>query len=505
MAEIALLWDLVCRRLSLLRAYNDSKTFEKMKLRLLGCAVVLVAGCSTFGSHQASSVAPSDQAARAAAAAALASAIRPPTPLPTKNELIVPDQPSIDFWVRSFSEDKHKSFQIQLQRARFYALPAQEIFERAGLPKDLIYVALIESGFSPTARSSASAVGMWQFIASTGKRFGLEQNRWIDERRHPMKAAKAAADYLSFLYDTFGSWPLALAAYNAGEKGVQDALDQSGLKTFWDLAETGYLPAETRDYVPKVLAAIKILRNPAQYGFHFNPEHYVKWKETIPAPGGVKLSWICKHSGIPEYELEVCNPELCRSITPPDCPIYPLSVPVGTKDAVLAALAERPLHEEKPVEREPEARPHSGSVLHKVKPGETLFGLARSYGCSTKSLAQLNDISPSKPLKAGRTIKIPSGSSSSHIVVAKAVEKEHERVVSKHEGKNVAHSGKEPSKHTYYTVRRGDTIWSIAERFHIPVKLLCADNRLKPGARLIPGNLLKIRAGEKENMRMARR
>ena len=131
----------------------------------------------------------------------------------------------------------------------------------------MIYVALVESGFSPTARSHANAVGMWQIVSKTGNRFGLEQNKWVDERRHPMKAAQAAANYLSLLYDQFGSWSLALAAYNAGENAVQGALDKSGLKTFWDLLDNGYLPAETRDYVPKVFAAVKIIRRPRSLWF----------------------------------------------------------------------------------------------------------------------------------------------------------------------------------------------------------------------------------------------
>ena len=266
-----------------------------------------------------------------------------------KCDLLIPDHPAVDTWVRWFSEKNHSSFQTQLDRARFYAAPAQEIFVRKGLPKDLIYVALVESGFSPTARSHANAVGMWQIVPKTGNRFGLEQNKWVDERRHPMKAAKAAANYLSLLYNQFGSWSLALAAYNAGENAVQGALDKSGLKTFWDLMENGYLPAETRDYVPKVFAAVKIIRNPDLYGFRLDSEHFIALHETVIVPGGLKLSWVGKQIGVPEEILQSSNPELCRSITPPGCSKYELSLPIGTGDDLLTALARHPQREEKPV------------------------------------------------------------------------------------------------------------------------------------------------------------
>lgn len=316
----------------------------------------------------------------------------------------------MDIFVRRFSEKSHRSFQIQLDRSYYYALPAKKIFERRGLPKDLIYVALVESGFSPIARSHAKAVGMWQIIPGTGDRFGLKQDKWVDERCHPFKSAKAAADYFSFLYDTFGSWPLALAAYNAGEKAVQGALDKSGLKTFWELLDNGYLPAETRDYVPKVYAAVKIIRNADQYGFQFDPGRYIAMHETVPVPGGVKLSVIGKEIGVPEDSLRDCNPELCRSVTPPGCSDYELCVPVGKGEDVAAFLARHPSQEEK--REKHQSAPASAKAtpaprLYKARPGDSWFSLAKKYKCSAKELAALNGIKPSQPLKAGQVFKIP--------------------------------------------------------------------------------------------------
>ena len=266
-------------------------------------------------------------------------------------------------------------------------------FRQQGLPDDLVYVALVESGFTPTARSHANAVGMFQFIEATGKRYRLEQNQWIDERRHPFKAARAAAEYLSFLYDTFGSWPLALAGYNCGEKAVQAALDQSGRKTFWELAQPGYLPAETRDYVPKFYATVKIARDVNRYGFHFDPQQYKPKHETVPVPGGVKLAWLEKQTGVSESSLRNCNPELCQDVTPPGDAPYDLCVPIGTGESVQWALASCPLpapeekREPKPLLVKNMVEPKTLAVAtptdsHTIKPGDTWFSLARKYQCS---------------------------------------------------------------------------------------------------------------------------
>jgi len=284
-----------------------------------------------------------------------------------------------------------------------------------GLPKDLIYVALIESGFSPTARSHASAVGMWQIVPKTGSRFGLTQNQWIDERRHPMRAAKAAAKYLSLLYNQFGSWSLALAAYNAGENAVQGALDKSGLKTFWDLMENGYLPAETRDYVPKVFAAVKIIRNPDLYGFRLGSEHFIALQETVSVPGGLKLSWVGKQIGVPEEILQSSNPELSRSITPPGYSKYELRLPIGTGADLLTALARHPQREEKPVGKAAAAQRSSAISSYKVKSGDSLSGIAVRHKCSVTALAALNGMKPSQPLKPGRALKLPSRAPSQYL------------------------------------------------------------------------------------------
>jgi membrane-bound lytic murein transglycosylase D len=314
----------------------------KAKLVLMCCILSVITGCSTISSHQNSSSGKMGALRNKAGNPAEEGLFSPDHKGggQYKSVLAVPDHPSIDAWTITYTERKHQSFQTLLRRAEDYVLPVQKIFADAGVPKDLVYVALVESGFTTTARSSADAVGMWQFIASTGERFGLEQNKWVDERRHPFKSAEAAAAYLSTLYDQFGSWPLALAAYNCGENRVQRVLDESGLTTFWELRDAGWLPAETEEYVPKVYAAIRISRDLNRYGFYFMPKQDPPAHETVSVPGGVKLAWLGQKIGVHESILQEHNPELCRTVTPPGAPSYILCVPPGTKESVLAALTE---------------------------------------------------------------------------------------------------------------------------------------------------------------------
>ena len=474
-------------------------------------ALVLLAGCSTV---------PKPTTPSGSYPAPMQVEATPPPTEPSKAELVVPDEPPIDTWTRKHSVEKHKSFQVQLDRARDYVVPCQEIFRQKGLPEDLVYVALVESGFTPTARSRANAVGMFQFIEATGKRYRLEQNYWVDERRHPLKAARAAADYLSFLYDSFGSWPLALAGYNCGEKAVQAALDQSGLKTFWELRQNGYLPSETRDYVPKFYATVRIVRDVKRYGFHFEPQHYTPKHETVAVPGGVKLAWFEKQTGVPESSLRTCNPELCQPVTPPGNTTYDLCVPVGCGGAIQTALATCPLPapEETPppkslafktvtdVGNVTSAAAPTGS--YKVKPGDTWFSLARKYQCSVAALAASNGVKPTaQALKTGQTLNIPAKGQALKIPVATQASKiptkdqaitlvASKAAVEKQQPKPLA----TPAKATQqaqkacvaYPVRSGDTLWSIASRFHVSVEELCANNKLRQGQKLVAGNTLTI-------------
>ncbi len=473
---------------------NKKKCLKRLKLSIVVATLAPLAGCGTFYTPP-----------KVSADHALSFRHSEETHLENpalKCDLPIPDHPAIDTWVRRFSEKNHSSFQTQLDRAHFYAAPAQEIFVREGLPKDLIYVALIESGFSPTARSHANAVGMWQIVSKTGKRFGLEQNSWVDERRHPMKAAQAAANYLSLLYDQFGSWPLALAAYNAGESSVQGALDKSGLKTFWDLLDNGYLPAETRDYVPKVFAAVRIVRNPDLYGFRLDSEHFIARQETVCVPGGLKLSWVGKQIGVPEELLENCNPELCRSTTPPGCSNYELCLPIGTGDDLLAALARHPQHEEKPVGKAAPVQRSSALTPYRAKSRDTWSSLAARHKCSVIALAGLNGMKPSQPLKAGQALKLPAGAPSPFLSKVRTKRGKDSTPASSSARKSLSNA---QQKSVLYLVRRGDTLSSIAGKFHVPLKTLCSQNQVSSNQKLAPGNTLIICTSHHDSSQSAKK
>ena len=332
---------------------GNTRSMGMMGMISGGCMLVSLFGCTTLPSPNGDGGNPAVTKAELPPVGTSDSRpgdVQEVTGMDSKLVLSIPDHPTVTAWVKRFSQEQRDSFQTHLYRAQSYVIPAQKIFEERGMPTDLIYVALIESGFSPVARSRANAVGMWQFIGATGKRFGLEQNRWVDERRHPLKSARAAADYLSFLYDTFGSWPLALAAYNAGENAVQGAMDQTGLKTFWELSEARQLPAETRDFVAKLYAAVAIVRETERYGFHFDPQHYTSKHEIVEVPGGMKLSWLGRQSGISEAALREHNPELSLAVVPPTCPSYELCVPMGQGETVRSVLSEQAAAKEKSVQ-----------------------------------------------------------------------------------------------------------------------------------------------------------
>ena len=472
---------------------DKKKRIERLQLWIEVGTLALLAGCGAFYFRQNVFIYPAWRFWHYRT-----TIIERPAP---KCDLPIPDHPAVDSWVKSFSEKYHGSFQTQLDRARFYAVPAREIFMRKGLPKDLICVALIESGFSPAATSHANAAGIWQIVPETASRFGLEQNKWVDERRHPTKAAKAAADYLSLLYNRFGSWSLALAAYNAGENAVQGALDKSGLNTFWDLMENGYLPAETQDYVPKVFAAVKIIRNPDLYGFRLNSEYFAALRETVSVPGGLKLSWVGKQIGVSEDLLKSSNPELSRSITPPGGSRYELRLPLGTGDQLMTALARDPEHGEKPPAKSSAAPQSHAFTPYRVKTGDTWSGIAAKHKCSATSLAALNGMKPSQTLKAGLDLKLPSGAPSS----LSKVQTQRGKESASSSGSRSKSLSRAQQKYVRYLVRRGDTLSSVAGKFHIPVKTLCTQNKMNPTQKLAPGNILTICTSRPDSYQSAKK
>jgi len=207
----------------------------------------------------------------------------------------------------------------------------RQVFQEYGLPQDLVYVALVESGFSPWARSPKEAVGMWQFVEDTARRYGLKVNEQVDERRDPEKSTRAAARYLGDLYQQFGCWYLAAAGYNAGEKRVEGVVNRHDTRDFWTMAQKKLLPQETCNYVPQLIAAALIAKNPGRYGFpdieYQAPRHAAK----VRVPGGLNWRWFAYSLEVPEKEFLEFNPELQGERLPGGTKEYWLKVPGNKK------------------------------------------------------------------------------------------------------------------------------------------------------------------------------
>jgi membrane-bound lytic murein transglycosylase D len=352
------------------------------------------------------------------------------------------------------------------------------IFGEEGLPKDLAQIALIESSFLPHARSPMSAHGIWQFMPRTGRQYGLTANAIVDERSDPEKATRAAARYLSYLHELFDDWYLAMAAYNAGEGKILRAMQRTGARDFWELAATDAIRPQTQNYVPAVIAATLIARNPMHYGFEVEYEPALEY-ETVTLDRPIHLKHLAG-SEAPFEELKRLNPELKSGLTPRQPEGYELKVPVGTRQSMHLAFAAAPTAT-LPVGRR-----------HVVRRGETLARIARRYGVSVSSLASANGLSRRARVARGRVLRIP-GRSSEEVRYASASRPRKSKgskvaAVSRPRGKAPASA----SRSRHYKVRSGDTLYRIAVKHGTTVARLLAVNSLPARKTIRPGDRLKI-------------
>lgn len=313
----------------------------------------------------------------------------------------LPDVPivvnkNVESFIRYFQTSGRKYFEKWLGRSADYMTMLQGILRENGLPEDLSYIAFIESGLNPTVKSRANAVGMWQFIKGTAKRYGLRVDWWIDERMDPEKATHAAAKYFKNLYGMFGSWYLAAASYNAGEGRVARAIKKHGTEDFWELAsQRKPLHRETREYVPKYLAALTIAKDPELYGFSTIEYGEGLQYEKVKVSHATDLRVIAEAAGTSAEEIKRLNPELLRWFTPPNYPDYEIKIPAGRAEMFRENMTKLP-----PAKR-------IAFVQHKVKRGETLSKIAKKYGVQSGSIIYLNNISSAKKLKPGTMLMIP--------------------------------------------------------------------------------------------------
>ncbi len=354
------------------------------------------------------------------------------------------------------------TIQVGLERVGRYQAMIERILKEEGVPQDLIYLCQAESAFIPRALSRAKAKGMWQFISSRGKEYGLRQTWWIDERSDPEKSTRAAARHLKDLYQQFGDWYLAMAAYNAGPMRITRAMAKTGADNFWTLANKRALPRETINYIPNILALTIIGKNPEKYGFNVEPAAPLE-VERVGVNKATDLRVIAETLNLPVEDLRTLNSHVLRWTTPPDDPDFQLILPKGYADEFTAEIA---------------SLPESKRVLfreHVVRKGDTLGGVAKKYGSNIVELRQANNLKNKQLLRVGQTLIIPvSGVAPTRIAASKAKSKE----------------AAGPAA-TSYTVRKGDTLGRIAARFNVSVEALKTWNRMS-STRLVIGTRLKV-------------
>jgi len=365
--------------------------------------------------------------------------------------------------IKSFQGGERTFFMESYRRSGLHRPMIVRKLRDAGMPEELSWLPLVESGFKTRALSRARALGMWQFISSTGYRFGLSRNTWVDQRMDPEESTGAAIDYLTELHGMFGDWLTALAGYNCGEHRVMSVIrrqENGYLDHFWDLFEQ--LPRETARYVPRFLATLLIVGDPEAYGFELPEPLRPAAYETVNMTRHVQLTELERALDLDKGTLAALNPELRRGVTPATA--YGLNVPVAVAPMFATRLAELPAY----------VPPQDSFAVHRVRRGETLSGIARRYRTSVNAIMRANNLRSRNRIRQGQRLKIPQrgGTPSS--------------------SPTIATSGKATSR--THTVRRGDSLWKLASRYGTTVDRIKRENGLRSD-RLYVGQSLRINSG----------
>src|SRR6266478_379821 len=363
----------------------------------------------------------------------------------TRSELPLMLTDPVAAYINYFSTTRgHDILQRALERGGRYREMIESTLREEGVPQELIYLAQAESGFHPLALSRVGARGMWQFMASRGRGYGLQHNLWVDERQDPEKSTRAAAHHLKDLYHQFGDWYLAMAAYNSGPGTVQSAVKRTGYADFWELYRRNVLPKETRNYVPIIVAVTIMVKNPAQYGLdNIVPEQPVPY-DTVKIDYPVDLRLVAECVDAPAATLQELNPSLLRLSTPKDQE-FELRLPAGTKASYLSAI---------------QAIPQDMRVwwrYHKIAPGDTLTSIAGEYHSTPHAIAQANDLEIQADLEPESRLVIPIATG-------------------KHPPSEQATYAR---RITRYKVHKGDTVQSVADNFGVPPIMVRRWNHLK--------------------------
>lgn len=386
----------------------------------------------------------------------------------------------VEKWINYFQGRGRGYMEQYLSRSSRYLPMMKNVLRENGLPEDLVYIALIESGFSPKAHSKANAVGYWQFIRSTGKRFGMKIDTFTDERRDPVLSTRAAAEYFKALYGLLGSWHLSMSAYNVGEGRVKRAVAKYHTKDLWELIKKRRaLPAETRNYVPKFIAAALIAKDPKKYGFteiqYQDPLSY----DTVALQSPISLSKLASNIQVDVEELQLLNPKFRTDFVP----IISggetvIRIPVGRATDALAALSMSVTSQPKVLQAE--------YYFYRVRRGDTLSTIARKHRTTVSQIRRLNDLSNRTLLRVGRSLKVPDNGGDG---IKFVTEEDDGRQPSGAVQPAVAQVGDKE----FHIVRRGENLSTIARRYRLNVSDLLKYNGL--------GNRSVIRKGQKLRVR----
>lgn len=392
----------------------------------------------------------------------------------TRNAIPITINQQVQREIDIFTKKDRRFFAESLKRSGQYRPMMVKKLQEAGLPAELSWLPLVESGYKVKALSSARALGLWQFVPSTGYMYGLKRTTFVDERLDPEKSTDAAIAYLDRLHKLFGDWSTVLAAYNCGEGRVLKIIRRQNLNyldNFWDLYSR--LPSETARYVPKFIATIHIVNNLEKYGFHTVTLNTPPTFDTVTVKKQVKLADVAKAIGAPYATLKRLNPELRYGILPKER--YNLRVPVGKSKATLTAMSS--LRVSLP--------PQRAFVYHKVRPGDTLSTLAKRYGTSVKAISRANGLSNRHIIVAGKKIKIPQrGYTTKGYYANTAIP-----------------NAKRPTKHV---VRKGESLWLIARKYGTTPTALKETNRLSSNT-LTVGQVLKLPSPASPKARQAKK
>jgi membrane-bound lytic murein transglycosylase D len=394
-------------------------------------------------------------------------------------------QPLVAQYIRFFQGPGRKWFRVWMSRSSRYIPMMAPVLEASGLPRDTVYLAMIESGFSPEAFSWAHAAGPWQFISSTGKRFGLRQDFWVDERRDPLKATRAAGRYLRELHEALGSWYLAWAGYNAGGEKLRRLVERRGTDDFWELSEGRGLAKETKHYVPKLIACALVAKHPKAFGFS---EDEFAWQEPltfeeVPVAEPTDLEVLARAANVPVEEIRSLNPELRRWCSPPATKEQPylLRVPTGSRDTFLANISK--------------VSPHDRLTfrIHRVARGDTLSRIAANYHSAPEAIALFNHLQNVRALRVNTELAIPiqpgraaDAGEATGGPLERQVARARARGVSVARPEDEVPAGTQTRKsllsgvvktetvdgkiHVSYGVQSGDSLWTIASHFGVSVE-----------------------------------